>query len=330
MAVRTAALALVALLGLGTTAAGREAPFLGVQPYGGEPEALGKRNDVFHYFIEADKGWGGLDGSDEEVAKIREARKDLAKHPGRLVLLSHPGVPDGGGSLEACANGAYDARYRGYGRAIREEGLRGAVIRVGWEWDGGGTELSIHGDRSRAHAYRRCFRNIVKGIRAGYDGPEEDIRFDFNSTTGIAHRGGRDLLEAGYPGDDVVDVISVEGYDNRPCKVAADVECRWERVLASLELVRDFARERGKPMAIPEWGIWNTTGMPRDGDTVRGFDNPTHIRHLCRFARDPANNVLYYVYFLGRTSTWHNLNRPENRLSAQAYAAACASGSRGG
>lgn len=320
-----AAVMLGAVLALGGgPAAAERGPLFGVRPFNGHATALGKPNQVFHYYVEASRGWGGLDGSNRDVGKILEARAAQRRFPDRLILISYPGLPARGATLEGCARGAYDARYRGYGQAMRAAGLRGVVLRVGWEWDSDTTRMGVGGNIGKTGAFRHCFQNIVRNIRAGYGG-SEGIRFDFNSTTGIALRGGLRLLSSGYPGDDVVDIISVEGFDNRPCPYGGDAACRWGRVLRSLTLVRDFARARGKRMAIPEWAVWNTAGLP-DPKRIRGFDNALHVRNLCRFARDPANNVAYYVYFNGRHRPWYDLTQPRNRRAAQAFATYCGSG----
>lgn len=310
----------------GRPATAQQMPLLGVRPFNGQATALGKPNHVFHYYVEADRGWGGLDGSDREAARVDEVRAARGRFPDRLILISYAGMPRSGATLEGCADGAYDARYRSYGRAMQEAGLGRIVLRIGWEWDGSANPMGIEGDSGKAVLYRRCFRNIARNVRAGYGGSAGGILFDFNSTTGIAHRGGLPLLNSGYPGDDVVDIVSVEGFDNRPCAQPADAACRWGRVLRSLTLVRDFARARGKRMAIPEWAVWNTTGSP-DPYHIQGFDNPMHVRNLCAFARDPANNVLYYVYFNGsRRSPWYDLTEPRNRRAAEAFATYCDSG----
>jgi hypothetical protein len=53
----------------------------------------------------------------------------------------------------------------------------------------------------------------------------------------------------------------------------------------------DFAKLHGKPMSLPEWGLW------RRDDGHGGGDNPFFITKMHEFMNDPSNNVAYQGYF---------------------------------
>ena len=331
-------------------------PKLGAFPGGtGEYAFPGKpyqKPQLAHLFmINFDQGWAPLDGSDPDAAKITEAGWVERDHPGEQVVISYAGFPSNtGATLQACANRDYNSRYFSYGRALRQArggiGLRNVILRVGWEWDGGGTPMS----RTKAANwsvtdFKQCFRNIVDRIRAGYDSlpptPSHSLRFDFNSTTDIFRYNSSfpndDGLAQGYPGDGFVDIISVEGYDVRTegCGSTPDErrspitqDCRWANLERSFVLVRNFAQGKSKWTAIPEWGIWNTDDYrdPTPNDLGEGYDNPDYVRRLCTFARTQSNDVLYYGYFVGYSKPWHDLTLPLNDQAANAFRIYCGNG----
>ena len=50
------------------------------------------------------------------------------------------------------------------------------------------------------------------------------------------------------------------------------------------------ARARGKKLAVPEWGVWDT------GDT-RAADTPVYIDNMYRFFRANAADIAYENYY---------------------------------
>jgi hypothetical protein len=101
-----------------------------------------------------------------------------------------------------------------------------------------------------------------------------------------------------YPGDDYVDVIGVDYYDNG----RHDDETSWESVASSttasgnpqgLYTWQEFARRHHKPFATPEWGL------ETDSTTIN--DNPFFIQKMNEFFRANAGSgpgqVLYEQFF---------------------------------
>ncbi len=72
-----------------------------------------------------------------------------------------------------------------------------------------------------------------------------------------------------YPGDDVVDVVALDLYNQswRP-QDATDPEARWRNLVSQpygLDWLRAFAARHGKPIALPEWGTGTQPRWPRLG-----------------------------------------------------------------
>jgi hypothetical protein len=110
-----------------------------------------------------------------------------------------------------------------------------------------------------------------------------ELRFDFNISN-LAARGttGAKWTE-GYPGDDVVDVISADVYDHYN---------RWAEMMAGdagLYELREFAKARKKPEAFAEWAC---------AVTAHGHgDNAGFIRAMSAWMAARPGKVLYHAYW---------------------------------
>jgi beta-mannanase len=114
------------------------------------------------------------------------------------------------------------------------------------------------------------------------------LRFDWNPGHGPMK-----VPEAAWPGDDHVDIVSMDIYDRTFSTRYADPQARWQWFLTrpyGLNWLRDFARAHGnKPIGFGEWAVTD--------DHAPGVkhDNPTFIRGMAEFIRN--NNVEYHNYF---------------------------------
>ena len=246
-----------------------------------------KKSGLWNVFVS--RTWKALSGDgDASAGQLQRLAAIQKEKPCTRIMISYPGLPLENATRQQCIAGEYDRFYTAYALKLRDYGIVKPIMRVGWEWDiKTNKNMSVERDITKASEFAACYRRIVSVMRAAY--PQGDMVFDFNSSGQIT----REMLAAGYPGDDVVDIVSLEGYDNRVCteqgRDPLDAECRWRRVQGFNDMVRDFARSHGKAMAFPEWGLWN--------DGAIGNENLLHIRRMCKYAKDPANNVAYYVYF---------------------------------
>ena len=234
--------------------------------------------------------------------------------PGRRLILSIPilaGPVEGGGptqgskgvrvpvSLERGAQGEYNAHFTDLAANLVAYKLADTILRPAWEFNGGWYTWRAKG---KTEAFAEYWRQIVKTMRA-VPGAEH-LKFCWNPTLGD-----QDFpADQAWPGDPFVDYVGVDVYDETwnadtypwPADAsAAEIERRQKKVwdewiVASprgLAFWTKFARDHGKPLAIPEWGLNH-----RD-DGHGGRDNPHFIERMHAFLTDPANGVAFHCYF---------------------------------
>jgi len=128
------------------------------------------------------------------------------------------------------------------------------VIVLGWEMNG---TTYTHRCGPDPVAWKAYWKRIVTAMRSVSG---QEFRFDF------APSRGRDAVPwtECYPGDDVVDIIGMDSYDQPPARTFD------EQVNEPYGLQKhvDFAAEHGKPISFPEWGLF------------RNGDNPRYMRRM--------------------------------------------------
>ena len=97
------------------------------------------------------------------------------------------------------------------------------------------------------------------------------------------------------PGNEYVDLIGIDIYDmywGDPSTVAqAD---RWKIANEGpfgLKEIAAFAKQAGKPLVVPEWGVG------RAGPIGGGTENPAWIDFMADFILNPVNNVAWHAYW---------------------------------
>ncbi len=267
-------------------------------------------------------GWSELRGDpdDDHTRYIMGLAQDRIASGG-VFVISYSGIPKDGDrtvDLARCARGDFASSYQKFGNRLRLEGLaaKGIVIRIAWEWDNTGTTNMGIGSKptsTQLANFKACYANIVTNMRIGVknDGVGRPL-FDFNSSTGATTAS----LTSGYPGDKYVDIVSMEGYDNRgPGCRPTDHLCRWKDFYSHVQQVSAFGKARNKLMAFPEWALWEL--YKDDGKTLlRDGNNPVHVENLCKFAKEPANRVHYFSYFYSGVGDRHDIGRFPSALAA--------------
>ncbi|WP_236010080.1 glycosyl hydrolase [Actinomadura physcomitrii] len=117
-------------------------------------------------------------------------------------------------------------------------------------------------------AWKAYWRRIVAAMRAV---PGARFRFDFAPTRG------RDAIPwtECYPGDDVVDIIGSDSYDQPPGESFQE----YIDEPYGMKAQADFAAAHGKPISFPEWGLF------------RNSDNPEYIQGMHDWI--VSHNVVY-------------------------------------
>jgi hypothetical protein len=155
-----------------------------------------------------------------------------------------------GAALKSVASGTYDSYYQDAARELvaNSPGSRPIYIRTGWEFNGNWQPWAGAGE---PETYKQAFRRFVSQFRS------VSSRFVFEWAPNIGDHGMNP--EAGYPGDDVVDIIGLDFYYDRQWD-PQDATTAWAYMLNrkyGLVWHRDFAAAHSKPIAYAEWGIKN-------------------------------------------------------------------------
>jgi hypothetical protein len=217
-----------------------------------------------------------------------------ADQPRRLVLGVAMLPTNGDVDIAAGARGDYDKYFRELATNLVTDDQADAILRVGWEFNlSESTWFTKDADKFVAY-WRRIVSTMsaVNGAR---------FEFDWNPNNG---RNPVDAVDY-YPGDDVVDYVGIDAYDvggPYPYPDRCDDSCRldvqtraWNDAIyggsRGLGFWITFARQHGKPIALPEWGVWSRP------DGIGGGENPYYIEQMHRVIVDPANNVAYQAYF---------------------------------
>jgi hypothetical protein len=200
----------------------------------------------------------------------------------RLALAVPMLTQDHRNTLALGAAGAYDAHYQRLAHTLVSVGRADAVIRLGWEFNGDWSTWCPAKDPS---SFIRYWRRIVGVMRAA---PGAKLRFDWNPALGHAAIAPDQV----YPGDDVVDIIGLDVYNQSWTVPRPSSQKRWQEIREQpfgLDWHRDFAQARGKPRSFPEWG----TGRRPDGSG--GGDDPLFVTEMAAWLSAP--DVVYHGYW---------------------------------
>jgi Glycosyl hydrolase family 26 len=237
---------------------------------------LGHPLGVVLDFLQKDT-WNGMLG---EASWIAGCWKSL---PGCRLALSVPMLVDTQNpTLAQGATGEFDQNFRDLASILVAGGYPDAFIRIGWEFNGDWYRWAAQDDPS---AYARFWRRIALAMKSV---PGARFRFDWNPTIADGP------TEAAYPGDDVVDIIGLDVY-NQSWPSISSPTLRWEYLLLhpnGLMWHRNFAAAHGKPRSFPEWG----TGTRPDGHG--GGDDPEFIRNMLAWMQTggPVEYGCYWNY----------------------------------
>ncbi|MFJ9461153.1 glycosyl hydrolase [Kitasatospora sp. NPDC101447] len=226
---------------------------------------LGGANlQVGHTYL-AGNGWADVEG--EPVVLGMWSQWRLAD-PSRLLVLGVPmlvpneaHVSDGEVArlLAQGVRGDFDGHFLKLARRLVALGGADTVLTLGWEMNG---TTYTHRCKPDPSAWKAYWRRIVGVMRSV---PGQRFRFDFAPNRGL------DAIPwtKCYPGDDVVDVIGMDSYD-QPAGATFD---DYVREPYGLQDQVEFAAKRGKPVSYPEWGLF------------RNGDNPEFVQRMVDWIR---------------------------------------------
>jgi hypothetical protein len=254
--------------------------------------------------------WAGMASS---TWVFRETRG----YQGRLVY-SLPLLPqDGSATLAEVAAGEYDNVYVTIADQLRNAGRGDSIMRVGWEANGPWIPWGV--DAAHAGDFRAAARHVMTVLKTRTPTLMMDFDIACNTVLTGAEEDRLAPLERLYPGDDLVEVVGCDHYDNYDARATTRED--WQTVLKGkqwpgLQDVADFARAHGKKFAVPEWGL--------DGTENGAGDNPLFIQLMHEFFVANADVLLFEAYFdepqaYIKSSLWGGDGPSQNPKSAAEY-----------
>jgi hypothetical protein len=205
----------------------------------------------------------------------------LASNPGRHEIITVPLSPTSTKQsyLPQLAAGNYDAYFKKLAANICN--LTGApqrvIVRLGWEFNGAWYPWSALG---QAAAYKAAFRHVAQVMRTQCT----VLHFEWNIAWGTNWT--FDWTTA-YPGDDIVDVVGMDVYDQYNTY-------GWYNVLhiyQGLLFMRDFARAHNKFEAYSEWGL-SSQPLP-----VGNGDDLEYVQGMYNWIKAGGSRVRYADYW---------------------------------
>lgn len=228
---------------------------------------------VGHTYLPGDR-WSNIEGAPRFLdtwANWRRERDD------RILVLNVPMLERNEEShsytevrtlLRQGAAGEFDEHYRQLAQRLVDLKVPDTVLVLGWEMNG---TTYTHRCGPDPEAWKTYWNRIVTTMRAV---PGQKFRFDFAPSRGHDAVPWTDC----YPGDDTVDIIGMDTYD-QPQGMSFD-----EQVSEPYGLQKhvDFAKEHGKPISYPEWGLF------------RNGDNAAYMRRMLTWMDEhkPLYNTL--------------------------------------
>ena len=223
----------------------------------------------------------------------------------RLIVAIGMLPRDHAGQLAQCASGQFDAQIRALTRSMLNSGALAAysagkpvIIRLGWEANNTKGSFPWRATGNGA-SWRNCFKRWVSILNPLIDHdanpatPKQRQR-RFLVTWNMANKGTFNYpIDNLWPGNDFVDIVGSEFYDRCPPLPAFSAgwsiqDPEWNaRINARASNGNPagpgawlaYARSKGKPYAIPEWGVGGPSYIcPRPG-----VDNPYFIQRLYQF-----------------------------------------------
>lgn len=185
--------------------------------------------------------------------------------------------------FDEVAAGVHDDYYEKIATTMLEAGHGNSIIRLGHEPDLGypwSYKDGLHREYEKAWLHARSvMKSIAPNLLFDYQG--DGSFHSTNPATGVSYADSvPGVLQA-------ADIIGIDKYDRSP----------WDSIKTQLDNTRTLAQKYGKPMSIPEWGLWSSVGSNGNGD------NPQYIQNMYDWINSaPASgpgSIVYHSYFNG-------------------------------
>lgn len=213
----------------------------------------------------------------------------VKQEPGRRLVLGVPMLESAdAGQFTQGVNGEFDTYFTALANELVENGLANTIIRLGYE--GNCDTIGPWQATDNPQGYIQLYRHIV-GVMRAVQGSA--FSFDWSVCNGLQSGHVLDSFDSFYPGDDVVDIVSMDIYDVEWMQPSATPQGRWNYMWSRYMGINDliqFANSHGKPLSFPEWGLYAS------GDSFAGGgDDPYFINQMARLINE--TNPVYQAYF---------------------------------
>jgi beta-mannanase len=149
-------------------------------------------------------------------------------------------------NMSGIIQGTYDTVYQAMATSIAKY-YPSAIIRIGWEMNGAWYDWSA---ANRVSTYIEAYNHVAAFFRVKSSG----FLIEWCPNNGVSSN--MDCLQA-YPGDRYVDCIGMDTYMDYRYGTQTSAE-RWAYLVSNtrgLQWQVSFAKEHGKKLSIPEWGV---------------------------------------------------------------------------
>ena len=198
--------------------------------------------------------------------------------------------------FDMVAAGGIDTEHQDIANKIKEAIGDGVIyLRIGHEADAGYPWSYSNPGHPPADPteYRAAWRRIAQIYRDTL----ENAKIVWNTLKNTRHR-----ITDYYPGDDLVDILGIDPYDNgsggfcdSPANFAKGCLGSYDPATGVSHGVGGmlaFAKSRGKRLAMDEWGASNEMHSPSDGS-----NNDYYVRAMYQFFQANKDYIEYELYY---------------------------------
>lgn len=217
----------------------------------------------------------------------------VAANPGRIAVIGVPLIPHDSVAasgwntlLDSAIAGTHDADYVSMGENLALNSPKTCYCRLWWEFNMDDANVN-------STKFKNAFARAVPLIRQG---------FANQATAGqtikivLCSMPDRSTKEAMYPGSAYVDVVSYDVYGKVYASTTPSQATALAEINGYLSDLVAWGQSTGKPVALDEWGNWQT--QPNGTLMNRGYgDWPDFITAVFDWATTRSNNVAYLNYF---------------------------------
>jgi hypothetical protein len=217
------------------------------------------------------------------------------------MTFSIPMLPESGGAtLAEGAEGKFDGVFETIAEELVSHGFPDTIVRIGWEFNGNWQPWSSYKDNTNFIRYFQRIVTVMRKVSGAH------FAFEWCPNLGIGTLPPSDS----YPGDEFVDVIGMDVYDQHWSQIDRTPQGRWTYTVNrsfGLRWQMDFAKEHDKRLSWPEWGCC--------GDSTG--DDPYFINQAAMWMR--GADFLYASYWDNNTAYEGELSNGQFPKAAAAF-----------